>query len=99
MGEVQLSGSRNLKQDERDAVIEIASQYLDKYQKLISSDASLHIHLKLYSREGTQKQYQFLTKLVAPGKPVESSDTNWSMHAALRKTLDNIGTQLERRFM
>jgi CBS domain-containing protein len=76
----------------------IASQEAVKVQRGIHNTFELELHVKEYSREGKRHKYSVTMKLEFPGQVITSTQEDWDVETALRKTFNNAKNAVKKKF-
>ena len=98
---IQYIGFKELGEDERDAVEEIATKYHDKVKRLIHNVANLTLHVKTHGDvKGADKQRKYTVhlKLIAPTHMFESEDASFDLRKVTHLVFEHMLNQLEHKF-
>lgn len=87
-----------LKPYQKNNLKKIASNESFKLQRELKNEFSLIIHLKDYSKEGNQHKYSINLRIDFPGHIITSTQADWNLETALRKTFDNAKNELNSKF-
>ncbi len=77
----------------------IAGNEAFKLQRKINDKMNLVVHIKEYEKAGGAKQkYSVHLRVEFPGRILTSSQDDWDIETALRKTFDNAKNEVKKRF-
>jgi CBS domain-containing protein len=76
----------------------ITSNEAFKIQRQLKKEFSLTIQFKEFRKEGKQHQYAVNLKVEFPGQMIATSQEGWDFETALRKTFNNVKSNLEKKF-
>ena len=76
----------------------IAGNEAFKLQRKINSKMNLVVHIKEYDKAGAKQKYSVHLRVEFPGKILTSSQDDWDIETALRKTFDNAKNEIKKRF-
>ncbi len=76
----------------------IAGNEAFKLQRKINSKMNLVVHIKEYDKAGAKQKYSVHLRVEFPGKILTSSEDDWDIETALRKTFDNAKNEVKKRF-
>ena len=76
----------------------IASNESFKLERKIKNKLNLIIHLKAHEKEGGKQKFSVHMRLEYPGRIITSSQDDWDLETALRKTFNNAKNATSKRF-
>ena len=76
----------------------IASNEAFKLQRKIKNNMDITIHLKSYDKQGGEQKFTVNMRIDTPGKIMTSSQEDWDLETALRKTFNNAKNVVEKKF-
>jgi CBS domain-containing protein len=79
-------------------VQKIASNEAMKLQRKIKNDMNLTIHIKSYDKQGGEQKFSVNLKMEFPGQIITSSQEDWDLETALRKTFNNAKNTVDKKF-
>jgi len=79
-------------------VKKIAANEAFKLQRKIHNQFSLTMHIKEYEREGRQHKYSVNLRVEFPSQILTSSQEDWEIETAVRKTFNNAKNKLRGKF-
>lgn len=88
----------NLEPYQKYNLMKIASNESFKLQRKINNQFSLIIHIKEYSKEGSQHKFSVNLRIEFPGRIITSTQEDWDIETAFRKTFNNAKNELKKKF-
>ena len=76
----------------------ICSNEAFKLQRKLKSEFSLVVHLKAYDKQGTRQKYSVNLRVEHPGQLLSSSEDDWDLETALRKTFNNAKNTIDKKY-
>ena len=76
----------------------IASNEAFKLQRKIKNDMNLTIHIKSYDKQGGEQKFSVNLKIDFPSRVITSSQEDWDLETALRKTFNNAKNEVDKKF-
>jgi len=69
-----------------------------KIQRQVHNEFFLNIHLKEYEKDGNRQKYSVNLRVEFPGQIITSTQEDWDVETALRKTFNNAKNKLKKKF-
>lgn len=98
MEPIQIIGMNELDENELQIVNELSTQYREKLARDLKNITSLVVHVKLSQKEGNKKKYTIKTRVIAPTKIFESSDSDWDLARTLHMVFNDLKRQIQHAF-
>ena len=76
----------------------IASNEATKLQRKIKNNMDLTIHLKSYDKQGGEQKFSVNLRIDFPSRVITSSQEDWDLETALRKTFNNAKNTVDKKF-
>ena len=76
----------------------IANNEAIKLQRKIKNNMDLVIHLKSYDKQGGEQKFTVNLRLEYPGQLITSTQEDWDLETALRKTFNNAKNYADKKF-
>lgn len=76
----------------------ICSNEAFKLQRKLKTDFSLVVHVKAYDKPGTRQKYAVNLRIEYPGQVMSSSQDDWDLETALRKTFNNAKNTVGKKY-
>jgi CBS domain-containing protein len=76
----------------------IAANETFKLQRKIKNELNLTIHIKDYQKTGGRQKFSVHLRLVFPGQIITSSQEDWDIETAVRKTFNNAKNAVKKKF-
>jgi CBS domain-containing protein len=76
----------------------IASNEAMKLQRKLKNDMNLTIHLKSYDKQGGEQKFSVNLRIDFPSRVITSSQEDWDLETALRKTFNNAKNTVDKKF-
>jgi predicted transcriptional regulator len=76
----------------------IASNEAFKLQRKIKNDMNLTIHIKSYDKQGGEQKFSVNLRIDFPSRVITSSQEDWDLETALRKTFNNAKNEVDKKF-
>ena len=91
-------GKLDLEPHQKSSIQKISSNEAFKLQRVIKNDFSLTIHIKEYEKDGHSHKYSVSLRIEYPSQIIATSDDDWDVETALRKTFANAKNHLAGKF-
>ncbi|MCX6707747.1 MAG: hypothetical protein NT001_06445, partial [Candidatus Woesearchaeota archaeon] len=95
---IQFKGLKELEDDEKEILNEISTEYYPKIKKKVHNMASVEVHVKAHSKQGSKKKYSVHIKVIAPTHIFESESDDWNLVRTLREAYESMLVELEKAF-
>ncbi|MBU0460669.1 MAG: CBS domain-containing protein [Nanoarchaeota archaeon] len=97
---IKFVGLKDLKLEQHEMynLKKICSNEAFKLQRKIKNEFSLVVHLKSYDKQGTQQKFVVNLRIEAPGQTLSTSQDDWDLETATRKTFNNAKNALDKKF-
>lgn len=97
---IRFVGLNNLKllPHQKYSLRKIAANEAFKLQRQIRKDFQLTMHLKAYEKEGGRQKFSVNLRIEFPGQMIASSQEDWTLETAVRKTFNNAKNKVESKF-
>jgi cytoplasmic iron level regulating protein YaaA (DUF328/UPF0246 family) len=95
---IQFKGLKELEDDEKEILNQVSTEYYPKIKKKLHNTASVELHIKAHSKQGSKKKYSVHLKVIAPTKIFESESDDWDLVRTLRKAYEAMLVELEKAF-
>ncbi|HLC88819.1 MAG TPA: CBS domain-containing protein [Candidatus Nanoarchaeia archaeon] len=76
----------------------ICSNEAFKLQRKLKTEFSLVVHVKAYDKQGTRQKYSVNLRVEHPGQLLNSSEDDWDLETALRKTFNNAKNTIDKKY-
>jgi len=93
---IQISGIRDFKDDEKEVINKITTEYKDKFTKLLNNPGTVTIYFKKEKKQGDKAKYSI--KLRVDNPKLEASSLDWELSDALHKVLKKVESEIRHRF-
>jgi CBS domain-containing protein len=80
------------------SVKKICSNEAFKLQRKLNNEFDMTVHFKVYKKEGTNHKYSVHLNIDYPGQVLTSSQEDWRIETAVRKTFNNTKNTVKSRF-
>lgn len=102
MEAIQFIGLNDLDKVDQAMVNKLATEYYDKFKRMLKNESSLRIHIKSYGKGGARDKYSVHVMLIAPTQTFESSKANqaaeFDLASCMHESFKNLERQLEHHF-
>jgi len=91
-------GKTKLKPYQKYNIKKIASNETFKLQRQIKNELDLTLHVKCHEKDGDRQKYSVHLRIEFPGQMISSSQEDWDIETALRKTFNNAKNSVKKKF-
>src|SRR3989338_482990 len=97
MEKIQFIGCDELDANEMLSLTKLARKYHGRAEKMLSNEAGLSVHLKLYRKEGATKKFSITCKIMAPAKIFRASSSGWKLNDCMHKACQKIEHEIQHK--
>lgn len=98
MEPIQIIGMDKIESEaEKETINKLANEYYEKIQRTLQNITSIALHVKVHSKGGKSKKWDFRVRVIAPTRIFEAQESDWDLARSLHKVFKNIEREIQHK--